>query len=587
MRFPAHKRLLLVAIALSLASVMQLYGGSRLGKITGVMDQVVAINLGRQHGVVQGLRGLVFRFDAQRNTIDVANIQVIGVSEDRCLARITSLVDSLEVGQFVDIEGIEPPKPLEKVDILRVLEESARNYFAARQYTEPDSANCLALCRKIQERDPGSRLAAQLISRMMQNYFQWAENERNSGRFAGALVYYLRIQKIEPDNQSAYERIWEIMDMVDAEAQVELDPINHGRPPDYYYASAEQYYRSGQFQKSNAYFRFLLSNVVSAGDLAAVEGMRRNDYMIALLDSLRVIRQTQSQQIALAEQQRQAEAEKRLSQTRLSRYFRAVSDDLFRKKDYEGALVYYLKLLDIYPDDSLALERKEFISRVNMAMIPAGEFSRGSNAREINVVMNDFGFNGMMYRELPKRWVFLDSFYIDRTEVTNRQYKRFLESTGQSPPLGWKDGDYPAGLDNFPVVYVSWLDASEYARWIGKRLPTEEEWEKAARGRNGYQWPWGDQFQVERCNIKGSGYNGPIPVGSILGGANEFGVLDLAGNVWEWVNSDLKAYTGYDQDPFYFPEGRAQSDQGRVFQGRGLKCPWGLPRRWRTGPNLQ
>lgn len=561
-----NKRFLALTVLAVVVASVPLLASSRLGRITGVMDEVVEINLGSRHGVTQGLRGLVFKFDDERKTIDVANIQVIGVSEDRCLARIIDLLDNLEVGQFVDIEGTLPQQPLERVDIVRVLEESARNYFAARQYTEPDSANCLAVCRRILERDPDNRLANQLISRMMQNYFQWAERERINGRFAGALVYYKRILRIDPVNEAAYEHIWDIIDMIDAEAEVELDPIQRGRPPDFYYAVAEQYYRSGQFVKSSEFFRFLLDNMVRTGDLAAREGIRRNDYMLSVLDSLRSIRKEMSRQAVLAEQQRQVEEEERRNRAEISRYYRVVSEDLFRKKDLEGALVYYLKLLDVYPDDSLALDRKEFISRANMAVIPAGEFSRGSNNREVNEVMTEFGFNSAIYRELPKRWVYLDSFYIDRTEVTNRQYKRFLESTGHSPPLGWKDGDYPAGQDNHPVVYVSWLDAREYARWIGKRLPTEEEWEKAARGQNGYQWPWGDQFQIERCNVNGSGYKGPIPVGSILAGANEFGVLDLAGNVWEWVSSDLLPYPGYDQDRFLFPQTLRKVIKGGSFK---------------------
>ncbi len=559
---------LLAAAVLLAGAATRLDAGSRLGRITGVMGEVVAVNLGREQGLFQGLRGNVFKFDSLRNTVDVAEIQIISVSASQSLAKVMTRRDSLEVGQFVDIEGTMPQSPLEKVDILRVMEESARNFFAARQYTEPDSANCLALCRKILAREPNNRLATQLIARMTQNYFQWGDRERYDGNFANAIIYYMRLLKIDPGNRTAYEHIWEVLDMIDAESEVPLDPIQRGRPPDFYYASAEQYYRSGQFEKSKKYFSFLLDNVVQK-DMVAREGLTRNDRMLTLLDSLRTVQHSMAQEEAQAEQERQATLQKRRERTQLARYWRAVGDDLFRKKDYEGALVYYLKLLDYFPDDSLVQQRRELISRIDMAVIPAGEFSRGSNTRELSAVMNEFGFKGILYREMPKRWVFLDSFYLDRTEVTNRQYMRFLESSGHSPPLHWKDGKYPEGQDNYPVVYVSWLDASEYARWVGKRLPSEEEWEKAARGKDGLQWPWGDQFQGERANTREAGRGGVIPVGSLLGGASAQGILDLAGNVWEWVSSDLKPYPGYDQDMMYFPSSLRKVIRGGSFKETG------------------
>jgi iron(II)-dependent oxidoreductase len=119
------------------------------------------------------------------------------------------------------------------------------------------------------------------------------------------------------------------------------------------------------------------------------------------------------------------------------------------------------------------------------------------------------------------------------------------------------------------VVYVSWLDANAYARWIGKHLPAEEEWEKAARGSNGYQWPWGDRFYPYRANVRENRKNGPMPVGSFPNGANEFGVLDLAGNVWEWVDSDLKPYPGYDESLFYFEKGYRKVYRGGSFKETG------------------
>ena len=556
-----------------IAGLLLLFGeplpaGSRLGKITGIMDKIVAINLGSIHGVRQGLRGTVFRFDQSKNTVNVAEIQVIGVSDTSCLAKVTALMDTLELEQFVDIEGTLSPQILEKVDVVREMEENARNYFAVRQYTEPDSANCLAECRKILERDPGNRLALEMKRVMIRDYMSWAERELNQGNFAYAFIYCDRILKIDPNEPQAFEKIFELIDLMDVESGIPLDPISGGRPPDFYYAIALQYYRQGQFAKSNVYYNYLLDNFVK-NDPAALEGRQKNDKMLALVGRLRQMRVSQASQRAEVEQKRREEQQQRKKKIEQARYFRVAAEDLFRKKDFTAALVYYLKIMDISPEDSLVQQRREVIAQYDMVKIPAGEFSRGSSDREIGEIKVDFGSNTMLNRELPKQWVYLDSFYIDRHEVTNHEYKSFIESTDHSPPLNWTDGTYPAGMDDYPVVYVSWLDASAYARWIGKRLPTEQEWEKAARGSNGYQWPWGDRFYPHRCNVKETGKNGPLPVGSFLNGANEFGVLDLAGNVWEWINTDIGPYSGYADDPSYFPSRFRKVIRGGSFMSSG------------------
>jgi len=563
-------KFLLIPLLMAMILVLreQLPAGSRLGRVTGVMDEVVAVNLGRIHGVRQGLRGRVFKFDEEKKTVNVAEIQVIGVSEKSCLARITVLTDSLEVDQYVDIEGTLSPHTLEKIDVISELEENARNYFAIYQYTEPDSANCLAECREILQRDPDNRLAKELIKQMVRNYFGWAEREWDNGNFAFALIYYSRILRIDDRDERVYENVWELFDLIDVESEIPLEPITGGRPPDYYYTIAEQYYMNGQFEKSKAYFNFLLENFVP-DDPAVLEGVKKNDRMLALLDHLRQFRIEQTRRAAQEQQERLDEEQERRKKLEQIRFFRTVAEDLFNKKDYTGALVYYLKLLDLVPDDSLALARREFISYADMILIPEGEFSRGSSNREIGEVRVDFGGNNMLFRELPKNWVYLDSFYIDRCEVTNRQYKHFCESTGHSPTLQWQNGTYPEGYDGYPVVYVSWLDANAYARWIGKRLATEEEWEKAARGSNGYQWPWGDRFYPHRANVKENRKNNPMPVGSFPNGANEFGVLDLAGNVWEWVGTNLRPYPGYDEDLFYFPKGYRKVFRGGSFKETG------------------
>lgn len=136
--------------------------------------------------------------------------------------------------------------------------------------------------------------------------------------------------------------------------------------------------------------------------------------------------------------------------------------------------------------------------------------------------------------------VTLPDFYIDKYEVTNALYARFAEATGHRAPAYWVEGKVPAGAENLPVVQVSWQDARDYAAWAGKRLPTEAEWEKAARGADGRLYPWGSDapssFAIgqEPANF-GELRKGPTPVGTFPGGASPYGVMDMAGNVWEWT----------------------------------------------------
>ncbi len=131
--------------------------------------------------------------------------------------------------------------------------------------------------------------------------------------------------------------------------------------------------------------------------------------------------------------------------------------------------------------------------------------------------------------------VVLKAFWIDKYEVTNAQYARFMQETKYPQPAYWDDPAYN-GAD-LPVVGVKWEDSSAYARWAGKRLPSEAEWVKAAGGEDGRSYPWGNNWEADRCNSLGSqdGFEGPAPVGKFPLGASPYGVMDMAGNVWEWV----------------------------------------------------
>jgi len=138
----------------------------------------------------------------------------------------------------------------------------------------------------------------------------------------------------------------------------------------------------------------------------------------------------------------------------------------------------------------------------------------------------------------------LPAFSIGKYPVTNMEYKRFIDASGHPAPKDWKDGFYPAGKANHPVIYVDKRDAERYCQWLTKksrsgkryRLPTEFEWEKAARGVSGKEFPWGDAFDNSKCNSYGQN-KGTSPVGVFVDGASDFGVFDAAGNVWEWTSS--------------------------------------------------
>lgn len=137
--------------------------------------------------------------------------------------------------------------------------------------------------------------------------------------------------------------------------------------------------------------------------------------------------------------------------------------------------------------------------------------------------------------------VFVDAFDIDRYEVTNDEYERFLDESGYWPDddhnflRHWGGPSCPKHLDRHPVVWVSLGDARAYAQWAGKRLPTEVEWQLAAQGTDARAWPWGSEFETDRCNAPGTG---TTPVDAFPRGASVYGVEDLVGNVWEYTDSE-------------------------------------------------
>jgi iron(II)-dependent oxidoreductase len=165
--------------------------------------------------------------------------------------------------------------------------------------------------------------------------------------------------------------------------------------------------------------------------------------------------------------------------------------------------------------------------------IPAGSFIMGTSRRLSDV------------QDHPEHKVDLPAYQISKYPVSKAQYLRFVAKTGHRPPLNWKEGKVKTDELLHPVTMVSWYDAKAYCSWMGGRLPSEAEWEKAARGTDGRRWPWGNQMNVENLNTY---YN----VGSTTevtyypGGASPYGVYDLAGNVSEWTADVFLPYKGSD-----------------------------------------
>src|SRR5262249_34297778 len=196
-----------------------------------------------------------------------------------------------------------------------------------------------------------------------------------------------------------------------------------------------------------------------------------------------------------------------------------------------------------------------------MVLVSAGPFKMGERRREVE----------------------LDGFYIDRCPVTNAQFKTFLGVTGYRPSdpearrflAHWNAGEVPSGLETHPVTYVSWHDARAYAAWAGKRLPTEAEWEKAARGTDGRRYPWGKEDPSRRLTTVGAKRSGTSPVGAFPDGASPCGALDMAVNVWQWrLAADAPEF--YEDGPRKTPANDRPTTARSVYVMRGGSWMYGL-----------
>lgn len=180
-----------------------------------------------------------------------------------------------------------------------------------------------------------------------------------------------------------------------------------------------------------------------------------------------------------------------------------------------------------------------------MVYVPKGWFLMGSTEKDGRVGRS------VGVAELPQHKVYAEAFFIDRYEVSEGEFRRFLEATGRMAPRIWTVEEYvamyPEPIDDHPMKGVSWYDADEYCKWVEKRLPTEAEWEKAARGTDGRQFPWGNEPNLPSklmANSQESGIWWTTPVVSFKQGASPYGVINMSGNVMEWTSSWYKPYPG-------------------------------------------
>lgn len=225
--------------------------------------------------------------------------------------------------------------------------------------------------------------------------------------------------------------------------------------------------------------------------------------------------------------------------------------------------------------------RTSEVDGMDQVYVPAGEFLMGSTDPEAQISED----NGRAYPEIPQHTVYLDGYWIDKYEVTNSQFARCVDAGACEPPFVNNSYTYTHYYDNpefadYPVIWVTWFQARAYCEWAGRRLPTEAEWEKAARGTDGQKYPWGEEpVTGERANfcdvnctrdianpLHDDGYPDTAPVGSYPAGASPYGAMDMSGNVWEWVSTLIKPY------PYDANDGREdlEAPGERVWRGG----PW-------------
>lgn len=208
-----------------------------------------------------------------------------------------------------------------------------------------------------------------------------------------------------------------------------------------------------------------------------------------------------------------------------------------------------------------------------MVLVSASEFTMGSDKGDDD--------------EAPVHRVYVDTFYLDKFEVTNGRFAKFVDAVQSEPPWGFSDKDTPVTHADRPVRWVSWMDAMGYCLWAGKRLPTEAEWEKAARGTDGRIYPWGNEPPTPAhavFGLKEGGGDNVSPVGNRDKGKSAYGAHDLAGNLYEWV-MDWYAedfYTNFAKNPAINPRGPSEGTAKVQRGGSYVNSPYRLRSTFRT-----
>ncbi len=204
-----------------------------------------------------------------------------------------------------------------------------------------------------------------------------------------------------------------------------------------------------------------------------------------------------------------------------------------------------------------------------MILVPGGETTVGTYVDDVEkLASRDVSTMAQIMAETPRHTELVEPFYVDLTEVTNLQWKLFLDASGRAPSdtmveFNWPGGKIPAGQENFPITNINYPEIRDFLEWSGKRLPTEFEWTRAARGDDERLFPWGDKADPRKAQTSLTGGNSPVETGSFPEGQSPFGVLNMGGNVFEWTESPFRAYDGY--EPLKFKLGRKTTMVGPDF----------------------
>ena len=360
--------------------------------------------------------------------------------------------------------------------------ENARKLVSSQKYLDAG----LQL-RQILSEFPGNAETQKLLADCRTVWLKYAESLRKENRWQDAITEYLKMSAPFPS---------------DAEVAKQIQITNTER---------------------------LLSE--------ASASMKRGKYKEALKTALKAGQEAQGIPDL---KQKVADLTARITEIVDNKYstYLAQAQQFVKENNLESAKMAVAQALNFRETEEAKRLSVEIEDRMNtpegMTYIPAGPCTIGDSSQVF------------WKRECPAHQVDLPAYYIDAHPVTNAQYLKFVKATGHRPPPHWgKAGSkIPAGKENHPVTHVDLTDATAYAKWANKRLPTEQEWEKAARGPDGLIHPWGNTYEQGMANDDKAGLHDTSSVGAFTKGKSPYGCLDMAGNVWEWTSTKIFLYPG-------------------------------------------